>query len=330
MMRCQLAKKDLVKFIDLEPSAELRIELDKAYRRTMVSGRYINGSETEAFEREWADYCRSKYCISCASGQDALELLLKAHNIGRGDTVLVPGWTAPATWKAIVNVDARISPMEGFKPGETFLMRSSEFLAANRVKAIIPVHLYGRRAHTDFDLPVIEDACQAHGLKDLGNAAFSFYPTKNLGAYGDAGAIVTNGKGIVEKCKELRGSSRLDELQAAFLRIKLKYLDSYNLIRWTNARLYDVLLTDKVVKPPETEVYHQYVIRISNRNDLRIALAKRGIETMIHYPMPPHRELGFDFDLPVADKLAQTVLSLPILTSAENVHRVIEAVNELS
>lgn len=309
-----------VKFIDLKPDRDLLVALNAAYQRVLKSGQYIGGPETEAFEHEWADYCQSKYCVSCGSGQGALELLLRAYDIGQGDTVIVPSWTASATWKAILAVGAFVHPID--RPDKA----SSSLQYA---KAIILVHLYGRRCYTDFDFPVIEDACQGHGLKNLGNAAFSFYPTKNLGAYGDAGAIVTNVPIIVERCKSLKSSSRLDELQAAFLRIKLKYIDDYNRLRKRNARLYDNSLSDMVAKPPESEVYHQYVIQSANRNNLRIALAKRGIETMIHYPMPPHKELAFNFDLPVADELAKTVLSLPIMTSSENVYRVIEVINEL-
>lgn len=322
-------KDQQVKFIDLEPSAELRVELDEAYHRVMASGRYIDGPEVEAFEYEWADYCWSGFCVSCGNGQGALELLLRAYDIGQGDTVIVPSWTASATWKAVLAVGAFVHPIDRFEAGS--LMSPDKANSDLRyAKAIIPVHLYGRRCYTDFDFPVIEDVCQAHGLKDLGNAAFSFYPTKNLGTYGDAGAIVTNEEKIAEECKKLRNSNRLDELQAAFLQVKLKYLGSYNLIRWTNAGLYEEHLTDKIDKPPDTGVYHQYVIRSDNRNDLRIALAKRGIETMIHYPMPPHRELGLDFDLPVADELSRTVLSLPIMTEEKNIYRVIEAINELA
>lgn len=322
-------KNNQVKFIDLKPSAELRIELDEAYHRVMASGRYIDGPEVEAFEYEWADYCQSKYCVSCGSGQGALELLLRAYDIGRGDIVIVPSWTASATWKAVLAVGAFVHPIDRFEAGS--LMSPDKANSDLRyAKAIIPVHLYGRRCFTNFDFLVVEDACQGHGLRNLGNAAFSFYPTKNLGAYGDAGAVVTNDENIFERCKELRGSSRLDELQAAFLRVKLTYLDAYNLTRYTNALLYDEHLTDKIDKPPETGVYHQYVIRSDNRNDLRIALAKRGIETMIHYPLPPHKELTLDFDLPVADELARTVLSLPIMTEKKNIYRVIEAINELA
>lgn len=320
-----------VKFIDLKPNSQLQAELDEAYVRVMSSGQYIGGSEVESFEREWADYCQSQYCVSTSSGQAALEILLRAHGIGHGDKVIVPSWTAVPTWKAVLNIGAQILPVDVDQ--KTMLVEVSPSykwdLAYNGGYFVIPVHLYGYRAYIDYEL-VIEDACQAHGLKKLGNAAFSFYPTKNLGAYGDGGAIVTNNQDLAQECRDIRDSNRLDPLQAAFLRVKLKYLDEENIIRSTNAELYNSYLTNEVIKPPSWWLYHQYVIRTDKRDELKVFLAKRGIETMIHYPVPPHRQLGFGFDLPVADKLAQTVLSLPVMTSEENIWKVIKAVNEFA
>lgn len=319
-----------VKFLDLKPNENLHAELDEAYRRVMSSGQYIGGLEVEAFEREWAEYCQAKYCVSCSSGQAALELLLRAFGIGHDDEVIVPSWTAVPTWKAVLNIGAKIKPVEVNEYNLVMWPAEVREAVTENVKAIIPVHLYGEQAFWRYAMPVINDACQAHGLKGLDNAAFSFYPTKNLGAYGDAGAVVTNDLAIADFCREHRDSSRLDPLQAAFLRVKLKYLDTYNGIRAENAALYDSLLTDKVIKPPGQDVYHQYVIRSDRRDELKAALAERGIETMIHYPVPPHRQLGLDFDLPIADKLSQIVLSLPIMTARKNIFVVVEAINELA
>lgn len=300
-----------VKFLDLRPSIVLESELNGAYYRVMQSGVYIGGPEVESFEREWADYCEGKYCISCSSGQAALELLLRAFGYGCGDVVTVPSWTAAATWKAVLNIGGIVEPIEP----DGFTIDGIN----------IAVSLYGYKATGK-----INDVCQGHGLKGFDNAAFSFYPTKNLGSYGDGGAIITNDVGIATYCLEHRASARLDPLQAAFLRVKLKYLDKYNEIRANNASLYDDLLPDTVIKPPKGGVYHQYVIRLDRRDQLKTELAERGIETMIHYPLPPHRQIGLDLDLPMADRLAKTVLSLPIMTDEKNVKIVAEAINELA
>lgn len=312
-----------IKFLDLKPNQKLESELNDAYYRVITSGQYIGGYEVEAFEKEWAEYCESKYCVSCSSGQSALELLLKGLDIGNGDWIGIPSWTAPATWQAVINAGCRIYPIE---PTDNFLI--GEFEISEDVVAIIPVHLYGYKVKTIiYSVRTIYDACQGHGLKRLGDAVFSFYPTKNLGAYGDGGAIVTNDSSLAEACREFRYSNRLDSLQAAFLRVKLKYLDEYNLFRQENADLYDELLVDAIAKPPKNGVYHQYVIRVYNRDYLKDKLAQQGIETIVHYPIPPHKMMGFDFNLPVADKLAKTVLSLPIMTSPENIKRIAEAIN---
>lgn len=327
---------DIVKFINLTPDKDLATELSAAYIRVLSSGQYIGGPEVEAFEREWAEYCEAQYCIGTSSGQAALELLLRAYGIGHNSQVAVPSWTAVATWKAVLNVGANPRPFE-LPSQDSFV---AEFGMINEldlsfmvrpVEAIIPVHIYGYRASVGhWNTTVIQDACQAHGLKNLGTAAFSFYPTKNLGAYGDAGAIVTNEQRLYDKVKSIQGSNRLDPLQAAFLRVKLKRLDKYNEIRQTNAAIYNEFLTDAVIKPPMDGMFHQYVIRSEKRNWLRTELAERGIETMIHYPVPPHRQLGFDYKLPVADRLARTVLSLPIMVNEENVYKVVKAINELT
>ena len=200
-------------------------------------------------------------------------------------------------------------------------------------KAIISVHLYGcRNNQSTSTIPIINDACQAHGLKGLGNAAWSFYPTKNLGAFGDGGAITTNDAMLAQKCRELRDSNRLDPMQAAFLRVKLESLDEANKKRQENALIYFYGLPEINQKddhiPPEFGVYHQYIIRVKDRTKLRQYLFSKGVETLIHYPIPPHRLLGIKGDFPVADRLADEVLSLPITCSQKEVEYVCECINE--
>jgi dTDP-4-amino-4,6-dideoxygalactose transaminase len=324
-----------VKFVDLRPRGKLRRELDAAYEQVMSSGRYVGGAEIEAFEREWADYCEAAHCVACASGFDALRLALNACGVGRGDEVLVPAWTATPTWSAVRAIGAHPVPDE--------LGGNTADLPA------VVVHLYGvPQTIPASGAPVVEDCAQAHGARlggdrcgTLGHAgAWSFYPTKNLGALGDAGAVTTNDAGVAERARELADyanrdgvNSRLDPLQAAFLRVKLRRLDGWNERRREIAAQYlDRLrglpgLSLPEVPPVPKPVWHQFVVRHARRDGLRKFLAERGIETMVHYPRPPHRVLGYDFDLPGADALAATVLSLPVgpHLSDRDVGRVIEA-----
>lgn len=311
-----------IKFVDLRPGDKLRRELDTAYERVMASGVYVRGAEVEAFEREWAGYCGAAYCVSCGSGLDALQLILRACGIGPGAQVRVPTWTAVSTWSAVEAVGA--VPVVG-----------PEF------EMSIGVYLYGIPEAKEF----IIDAAQAHGIKQNGIMAWSFYPTKNLGAYGDGGAVTTNVEPVAERLRALRNhgcngaiNSRLDPLQAAFLRVKLPYLDSWNDQRRAHAARYlDGLDGLAGVALPDAShwresVWHQFVIQSPDRDELKTFLAQRGIETMIHYPVPPHRALGYDYDLPEADRLAAQVLSLPVgphLTD-EDIQTVIEAIKEWS
>ena len=316
-----------IPFNNLTPNSDLFWELAVALERVIESGWFIDATEVEAFEQEWADYTGSKYCIGVSSGQAALELLLKAHGIGYGDDVIVPSWTAVPTWKAVLNVGAMVRPVD--VDYDTMLLQP-ETVAGLQAKAAIPVHLYGYQANVEYhhyELDIINDACQAHGLKGLDNAAWSFYPTKNLGAYGDGGAITTDYEAVAMLCRKFRDSNRLDELQAAMLRVKLGYLD--NSERAKNASIYDELLPNQISPyVPSESVYHQYVIRTPNRDGLQSHLLSKGIETLIHYPVPPHRLLGLDYDLPVADRLANEVLSLPITCNQEQVEYVCEVINE--
>lgn len=333
-----------IKFLDLTPSPTLRHELDAAYERVMSSGRYIGGYEVEAFEKEWAEYCQVDHCVACGNGFDALQLILRAYGVGREDEVLVPEWTAPPTWAAVGAVGGRPIPIDAMQP------------SFYNYKMAIIVPLYG--IPTTIDKRVLAasnviaiDAAQAHGAiyhgRRVGSiektSAWSFYPTKNLGAYGDGGAITCYDEKMARVIWELRSygcpgaiNSRMDPLQAAFLRVKLPYLDGWNARRREIAARYLAGLRDvpEICLPNVPDgcepVWHQFVIQSPRRDHLRAFLLARGIETMIHYPVPPHRALGYDYDLPEADRLAREVLSLPVgpHLQDEEIGRVIETIKE--
>ena len=341
-----------IPFLDLkQPYLELKAEMDSAYQRVMDSGWYIYGAELKAFESEFAEYCNVQYCIGVGNGLDALHLILRAMDIGAGDEVIVPSNTFIATWLAVSYAGATPVPVE---PDETtYNIDPSRIEAAitENTKAIIPVHLYGQPADMDpileiasrYHLKIIEDAAQAHGARykghsvgGLGNAAgFSFYPGKNLGAFGDAGAVTTNDPVMAERVRMLSNygsqtkyshdvkgvNSRLDELHAAFLRVKLKHLDEWNARRRNLVECYRQCLAGTTVLLPETlsgfeSVFHLFVIRSINRDMLQAGLKEAGIETLIHYPRPPHKQGAYnsmkDTDLPVAESMSREILSLPI------------------
>lgn len=363
-----------VPFLDLKaPHIELRAELESAFDRTLNSGWYIQGHELKHFEQEFATYCQTEYCVGVGNGLDALHLILRAYGIGNGDEVIVPSNTYIATWLAASYAGAIPVPVE---PDErTYNIDPARIEAAitPRTKAIIVVHLYGQAADMDainaiaqkYHLKVIEDAAQAHGARykgrrvgSLGDAAgFSFYPGKNLGALGDGGAVTTNDALLAEKIhvlgnygsrvkyhNEIKGyNSRLDELQAACLREKLKKLDGWNAQRQTLARHYlSQLQYDRLVLPfvPEwaEPVWHLFVVRSAARDSLQQHLTQAGIGTMIHYPVPPHlqpayTDLGFTrHAFPIAEQIHQSVLSLPIYPSMTLIqaNHVIQACNALS
>lgn len=343
-----------IPFLDLKsPHIELRAELEAAFDRTLNSGWYIQGNELKQFEKEFAEYCEVEHCIGVGNGLDALHLILRAYGIGDGDEVIVPSNTYIATWLAVSYAGARPVPVE---PDErTYNIDPARIEAAitPRTKAIIAVHLYGQPADMDainlvakrHNLKVIEDAAQAHGalykgkpVGRLGDAAgFSFYPGKNLGAIGDGGAVTTNDPELADRVRMLRNygskvkyhnevkgfNSRLDELQAAFLREKLKKLDEWNGRRKVIAVEYLNALSDSnVVLPHVPEwadpVWHLFVIRSEAREAMQNKLDDAGIGTMIHYPIPPHlqhayAELGFKKgDFPIAERIHEEVLSLPM------------------
>jgi dTDP-4-amino-4,6-dideoxygalactose transaminase len=344
-----------VPFLDLRsPYAELQLELDAAYRRVMESGWYVLGDEVEAFEREFAAYCGADHCVGVANGLEALHLILRAMGVGPGDEVIVPSNTYVATWLAVSYAGAVPVPVE--PDDRTYNLDPERIRRAvtSKTKAVLPVHLYGQPADMDSingvaascGLAVIEDAAQAHGARYgrrtagvLGHAAaFSFYPGKNLGAFGDAGAVVTNDALLAQKVRVLRNygsevkyyndvkgyNSRLDELQAALLRVKLRKLDEWNQRRKLAASRYLSALADvpgivlPTVGADTLPAWHLFVVRHPQRDALQQHLAAQGIGTLIHYPLPPHAqrayaELGYARgDFPLAERMAAEVLSLPM------------------
>jgi dTDP-4-amino-4,6-dideoxygalactose transaminase len=359
-----------------------KTEIDEAVRQTLDSGRYILGEQAREFEREFAAYLGAKRCVGVGSGTDALHLALRAAGVEAGDVVITAAHTAVATVAAIemagaspllVDIDPAtytISP----DAIEDAIRNYRDRALINRIRAILPVHLYGRpagmRAICDiarrYDLKVVEDCAQAHGatIGDLkagvfgDAAAFSFYPTKNLGALGDGGAVVTNDPEVAERVGLLREygwreryvsdvagfNSRLDELQAAVLRVKLKHLDEENARRREIARIYDNRLATASLRLPERDagaesVYHQYVARCEDRDGLREHLREQGVGTLVHYPVPVHLQPAYRNRVPIhrgampeTEQAARQVLSLPMhpqLSDAQ-VERVCEAINKWS
>lgn len=343
-----------IPFLELRATYdELAVELDAAYRRVMEGGWYILGKETEAFEREFASYCRVKHCIGVGNGLDALYLILKAMGIGPGDEVLVPSNTYIATWLAVTYTGAVPVPVE---PDPATYNIDPERIAEKitaRTRAIMPVHLYGQPADmerinsvaAEHGLRVIEDAAQAHGAGyhgkttgGLGDAAgFSFYPGKNLGAFGDGGAVTTNDDELAGRIRMLRNygsrekyrhelagvNSRLDELQAAFLRVKLSRLDEWNKRRRKVAAAYlDGLAGAGLILPEVAQgcepVWHLFVVRAKERQQLLDRMTGAKIGWLIHYPVPPHlqqaySDLGYSRGaFSIAEQLAEEVLSLPM------------------
>lgn len=344
-----------IPFLDLKsPYLELKDELDAAYHRVMESGWYVLGKEVEAFEAEFANYCETKHCIGVANGLDALHLIIQAYGIGRDDEVIVPSNTYIATWLAVTHAGATPVPVEPDERTYNIDPTKIEQAITPKTKAIMAVHLYGQTADMDpiniiarkYGLKVIEDCAQAHGARykgrragSLGDAAgFSFYPGKNLGAAGDGGAVTTNDKELAERIKVLRNygsqikyhnevvgyNSRLDELQAALLRVKLTKLDEWNERRAIAASSYIQHLASakELLLPfvPEwsVPVWHLFVIRHNHRDELQNTLAESGIGTMIHYPIPPHLQpaynnLGYKKgDFIISEAIHHSVLSLPM------------------
>lgn len=351
---------------------ELSQDLDEAYRRVARRGQYITGIECQAFEQEFADYCQTACCLGVGNGLEAIELTLRAYGIGAGDEVLVPSNTFIATWLAVSHTGARPVPVAPDEHTYNLDPQRIERGVTARTKAIVPVHLYGQPADADaimaiaerHQLLVVDDAAQAHGARYKGRvvgclshaAAFSFYPTKNLGAMGDGGAVVTNDRQLGERIRMLgnygssekyvhsaRGfNSRLDELQAALLRVKLRKLDDWNGRRQQVANWYQAALAGlpelTLPKVPAwaEPVWHQYVVRHPRRDDLQGYLAERGIASLIHYPIAPHQSQAYandgwgEAECGSAQRLSREVLSLPVgpHMSMANVQTVADAIRE--
>jgi dTDP-4-amino-4,6-dideoxygalactose transaminase len=333
----------------------------------MDSGWFIMGPELDAFEAEFAQYCEVKHCVGVGNGLEALHLLLRAYGIGPGDEVIVPSNTFIATWLAVTECGATPVPVEPNAYTHNIDPALIASAITSRTRAIMPVHLYGQPADMDpinalaakHGLIVIEDAAQAQGARYKGRrvgslghaAATSFYPGKNLGALGDGGAVLTNDDAIADKVKQLRNygsqvkyqhdiagyNSRLDEMQAAFLRVKLPVLDDWNARRRGIAAQYSMLLAgidiDLPFVPEYAEpVWHLYVIRSKKRDALKAYLEQQGVSTVIHYPIPPHRQICYhdfqDHKLSIAEMLAGEGLSLPMLPAmgGDEVERVVRAI----
>ncbi len=343
-----------VPFLDLGAAyRELDGEISAAVSRVLESGWYILGPEVDAFEAEWADYCGVDHAVGLANGLDALILALRALDLKPGDEVIVPSNTYVATWIAVSAVGAVPVPVE---PDPATHNMDPERIAAaltEKTKVLLPVHLYGQPADLDpmltlareKGLKVVEDAAQAHGARYKGQrlgghgdiVCWSFYPGKNLGALGDAGAVTTNNADLADKVRVLRNygsrekyvnevqgvNSRLDPIQAAALRVKLKYLDDWTDRRREIAAKYGERLAEGGLVLPfvpnwADPVWHIYVVRSNSRNELQTKLTEDGIGTLIHYPIPPHMQEAYKSagfapeDLPIARQYANEVLSLPI------------------
>lgn len=350
---------------------EVRPEMEAKFKEVYTKNWFIQGEELAKFEEEFAAYCGAKYCVGCGNGLDALFLPLKAYGIGEGDEVIVPSNTFIATALAVSYTGATPVFVEPSMDSYDIDPSQIEAKVTDKTKAIMAVHLYGQPADMDainaiakkHDLKVIEDCAQAHGatykgkkIGTLGGAAgFSFYPGKNLGALGDAGAFVTNDKELADKVRALGNygsdykyhhiyqgnNSRLDEIQAAFLRIKLANLDRWNANRVETAKKYMEGITNPNVVLPQigadtTHVFHIFAIRCERREELEAFLKEKGIGTNKHYPIPMHLQGAYEYlnipegALPLAEEISATELSLPLYygMTEEEITYVIDAVNE--
>ena len=343
-----------VPFLDLRAAyLELKDEIDAAVARVLDSGWYILGPEVEAFEAEWAEYCGADHVVGVANGLDALILALRALEVGPGDEVIVPSNTYIATWLAVSAVGATPVPVEPDPTTHNIDPTRIEAAITSRTKVLLPVHLYGQPVDLDpilalarrHGLKVVEDAAQAHGARYRSRrigahgdvVCWSFYPGKNLGAMGDAGAVTTNSAELADRIRVLRnygsrvkyvnevqgGNSRLDPIQAAVLRVKLAHLDAWTDRRTAVAAAYAEGMADSGLTLPHVPgwadpAWHLYVVRTPDRDGLQRRLTEAGVGTLIHYPIAPHMQAAYsDLSiapeaLPVARRLADEVLSLPM------------------
>lgn len=352
-----------------ELHSKMKEQLLNEFEEVLNNGWFINGKKVEQFEKNYAVYCNQKYCISCGNGLEAIELILRGYEIGQGDEVIVCSHTFIASALAISKAGATPIFVEPNPKSYVLDANKVEEVITDKTKAIITVQLYGQSCDMDkinriakkHNLKVIEDAAQAHGalykgqkVGSLGDAAaFSFYPGKNLGALGDAGGIVTNDEQLARKVREIANygsiekyhhnvkgtNSRLDELQAAFLDVKLKYLDETNEYRKQIATKYlDGIKNQEIILPfvadDNEHVWHLFVIRTENRDELQQYLLDNGVHTVIHYPIPIHKQQAYseynDMSFPIAEKIASTCLSLPLYYGMPNeyIDYVIEKIND--
>lgn len=364
----------MIPFLDMKsPYIELKEEIDEAVLRVANSGWYIGGPEVEQFENEYSSFCRVANTVGVANGLDALHLALRAMDVSAGDEVIVPSNTYIATWLAISQCGATPVPVEPDEQTYNLDSKKIEQAITARTKVILPVHLYGQPVDLTpileiakrYELKVLEDGAQAHGAMYMGRkigghgdaVAWSFYPGKNLGAMGDGGAVTTNDSDLADKIRVLRNygsrvkyvnevqgyNSRLDPMQAAILRVKLRYLDEWNARRNAVAAQYLEGLDSNIVKLPYTHTrshsaWHLYVVRVRERERFQKHLDRKGISTLIHYPIPPHLQDAYinlklmKGSFPIAEQMAQEVISLPIgpSISQDQVRLVIQAINEFS
>ena len=362
-----------IPFLDLKKiNSQYSIELGQAFNRVMNSGWYILGEEVREFEKEFASYCGVQYCVGVANGLDALILVLEAYKemglVVEGDEVLVPSNTYIASILAVSKAGLKPVLVEPNVNSYLIDVKKIEEKITSKTKVILPVHLYGQLCDMEvingiskkYDLKVLEDSAQSHGalLKNkkcgnLGDASgFSFYPGKNLGALGDGGAITTNDKELAEALLALRNygsqkkyhniykglNSRLDELQAAFLRVKLKHLDSAIEKRRDAAAFYRAHIKNSVIKLPlvlheESHVWHLFVVRVKERDRFQGWLSVKGIQTVIHYPIPPHQQPAYKewdgLNYAVTEEIHKQVISLPIseVITKDEMNKIIKAVN---
>lgn len=364
----------MIPFLELRPAyLELKHEIDAAVARVLDSGWYISGKEVEAFEAEFAAFCEASHCVGVGNGLDALHLALRAMEVGPGDEVIVSSNSYIATLLAVSLVGAKPVLVEPDPATHNLDSKGIEAALNERTKVLLPTHLYGQPADLDpmleiarkHGLRLLEDAAQAHGARYKGRrigahgdaVAWSFYPSKNLGAMGDAGALTTNDPDIAARVRtlgnygssvryvnDIKGiNSRLDPIQAAILRVKLGFLKEWNDRRRTLAGFYCENLAGTGLELPfvpawADPVWHLYVVQSARRDALRASLASAGVQTQIHYPLPPHLQQAYselclaEGSFPVCERLARTVLSLPIgpHLSPNQAERVVAVIQEFS
>ena len=359
----------MIKFLDLHKINErFREEIDNRIKQVLDSGWYLLGAQDKEFEKNFAKYCGVKHCIGCANGLDALNLIIRAYGFGAGDEIIVPANTYIASILAIS--ENGCTPVLVEPDIETYNINPDliEEKITDKTKAILVVHLYGQAVQMDkilelakkYNLKVIEDSAQAHGafyngkrVGSLGDASgFSFYPGKNLGCMGDGGAVTTNDDELAKKIRAIANygsdykyhhiykgvNSRLDEIQAGILDVKLPYLDEDNSRRREIAKYYKENIKNEKIILPKTydelaHVYHVFVVRCNNRDELQKHLENNDIQTNIHYPTAPHKQLCYseysNLNLPITEKIHSEVMSLPIspVMTDDEVKKVVEVVN---